>query len=151
MFGCSSTRSPELDYLYRQARRRLPLDAVDDVVQETALAAWQMAGTRERAGARTWVCGVLRHKVADFYRRDPGWLWEMLNEDAPHQAMDGEDAHLLRMVLWRIPRDYSHVLWLRFYAGLTLAEVGTALGISAEAARGRYKRAMTALRQEWLA
>lgn len=151
MFDYSSTRCPDLDYLYRRAEQLLPVDVVDDVVQETALAAWQARGSRERAGVRTWLGGVLRHKVADFYRRDPGWLWEMVSDEFPHQAVDVEDAHLLRMLLWRIPRDYSHILWLRFYAGLTLAEVGTALGISADAARGRYKRAVSALRQEYMA
>jgi len=150
MFDCFSTRCPDLEWLYSQAARRLPVDVVDDVVQETALAAWQMRETRERAGVRTWLGGVLRHKVADFYRRDPGWLWEMLVDDW-HSATDNEDAHMLRMLLCRIPRDYSRVLWLRFYAGLTLEEVGTAMGISTDAARGRYRRAMSALREEYLA
>ena len=139
----------ELPWLYRQAAQRLPVDAVDDVVQETALAAWQMRDSRERAGVRTWLNGILRHKIADFYRRDAGWRWEMMSDDLP-QAVDVEDAHLLRMVLFRIPRDYTSVLWLRFYAGLTLEEVGIAMGISAEAARGRYRRAMGALREEWI-
>lgn len=150
MFDSYSTRCPDLEYLYRQATRRLPVDVVDDVVQETALAAWQARGSRERAGMHTWLSGVLRHKVADFYRRDPGWLWEMLDDDW-HQATDSEDAHMLRMLLWRIPRDYSHVLWLRFYAGLTLDEVGIAMGISTDAVKGRYRRAVSALREEWLA
>lgn len=149
MFDCCSTRCPDLEYLYRRARQLLPVDAVDDVVQEAALAAWKMRETRKRAGVRTWLNGILRHKIADFYQRDPGWLWEMMSDDLP-QAVDIEDAHLLRMVLFRIPRDYTSVLWMRFYAGLTLEEVGMAMGISAEAARGRYRRAMGALREEWM-
>lgn len=151
MFDCCSTRCPDLEWLYARAAQRVPVDVVDDVVQETALAAWQMRDSRERAGVRTWLSGVLRHKVADFYRRDPGWRWEMLTDDLPHQTVDSEDAHMLRMLLWRIPRDYSHVLWLRFYAGLSLAEVGNVMGISVDAVKGRYKRAVNALRQEWLA
>ena len=151
MFDCFSTRCPDLEWLYSQAARRLPVDVVDDVVQETALAAWQQAETRDRAGVRTWLNGILRHKVADFYRRDPGWLWEMVSDEFPRQAVDVEDAHLLRMLLCRIPRDYTHVLWLRFYAGLTLEEVGRAMGISTDAARGRYRRAVSALREEYLA
>ena len=149
MFDCCSTRCPDLEWLYARAAQRVPVDVVDDVVQETALAAWQMRDSRERAGVRTWLSGVLRHKVADFYRRDPGWLWEMMSDDLAHPV--GEDVYLLRMLLWRIPRDYTHVLWLRFYAGLTLEEVGKAMGISTDAARGRYRRAMSALREEWLA
>lgn len=150
MFDCYSIKCPDLEYLYRRAGQLLPVDAVDDVVQETALAAWQMRESRERAGVRTWLCGILRHKVADFYRRDAGWLWEMLADDW-HQATDSEDAHMLKMLLWRIPRDYTHVLWLRFYAGLTLEEIGKAMGISLDAVKGRYRRAVSALRQEWQA
>jgi len=126
------------------------LDAVDDVVQETALAAWQSYGSRQRAGVHTWLGGILRHKTADFYRRDPGWQWTRLHDETP-DAPHGEASLLLRLMMQRLPGDYGRVLWLRFWGGLSLPEVGTALGISADAARGRYKRALTALRQEWLA
>lgn len=152
MFDCSSTRCPDLEYLYRRAGQLLPVDAVDDVVQEAALAAWQMQTTRERAGVRTWLCGVLRHKVADFYRRDAGRLWVAVDgvDDVAH-VPDGEDVRLLRMLLWSIHAEYAQILWLRFYAGLTFDEVGVAMGISTDAARGRYRRAVSALREEYLA
>lgn len=140
----------DLPWLYARAAQRVPADAVDDVVQETALAAWQQAETRERAGVRTWLNGILRHKVADFYRRDPGWGWETLDGDVVG-AEHSEGRMLLRMLLWRIPVDYRRVLWLRFYGGLSLKEVGSAMGISAEAARARCRRAIGALREEYFA
>jgi len=45
-------------------------DVAEDLVQETYLAAFQgMHQFEERSSARTWLIGILRHKVADFFRR----------------------------------------------------------------------------------
>ena len=150
MFGSCSTRCPDLDWLRGQALRRLPEHIVDDVVQETLLAGWRGAATRERASARTWLNGVLRHKIADFYRRDDSaWLVEMQEREWA-KAVDLNDAHLLRFMLRDLPRHYEDILWLHFWAGLTLPECATALGCSVDAAKSRYRRAITAARRWWL-
>lgn len=45
-------------------------ELADDAVQETLLAAWQSAATFEgKAGLRTWLIGILKHKIADHWRR----------------------------------------------------------------------------------
>src|SRR6266403_73422 len=59
------------DYLYKYACFRLRDPAVaEDIVQETLLAAIQaykkFAG---RGSERTWLVGILRHKIIDQYRR----------------------------------------------------------------------------------
>lgn len=42
----------------------------DDAVQETLLAAWQSSANFEgKAGLRTWLIGILKHKIADHWRR----------------------------------------------------------------------------------
>ncbi len=150
MFDCSSIKSPDVDWLRYRAARRLPVDAVDDVVQETLLAGWRGAATRERASARTWLTGVLRHKIADYYRSDDSaWLVEMQERDWA-RAVDVEDAHLLRFMLRDLPRHYEHVLWLRFWGGLSFQECGIAMGLSLEAAKSVYRRAISAARRWWL-
>ena len=58
------------DMLYRYAlvRVRKP-EVAEDLVQETLLAAWQ--GRKEYAGKsaeRTWLVGILRHKIMDHLR-----------------------------------------------------------------------------------
>lgn len=146
MFGSCSTRSPDLDWLRRQAARRLPVDVVDDVVQETALAAWQGVATRERAGAHTWLIGILRHKVADYYRRDGAALVEL--QDWHCTRSDGEVW--VRLLLADLPERYARVLWLRFWGGLSFAEVGKVMGCSLEAAKSVYRRAVCAAREWWL-
>jgi RNA polymerase sigma-70 factor (ECF subfamily) len=58
------------DYLYRYALARLrdPHQA-EDVVQETLLAAMQSGGFSGKASARTWLTGILKHKIIDQFRR----------------------------------------------------------------------------------
>jgi RNA polymerase sigma-70 factor (ECF subfamily) len=59
------------DYLYRYALFRLrDSTTAEDIVQETLLAAFQahkkFAG---RGSERTWLTGILKHKIIDHYRR----------------------------------------------------------------------------------
>jgi RNA polymerase sigma-70 factor (ECF subfamily) len=58
--------------LFRYALLHLrDADLAEDVVQETLLAALQSdAGFAERSSLRTWLIGILKHKIADQQRRD---------------------------------------------------------------------------------
>jgi len=57
--------------LFRYALLQLrDIELADDVVQETLLAAWQAPGVFEgKATLRTWLIGILKHKIADHWRR----------------------------------------------------------------------------------
>ncbi|MGZ8928883.1 MAG: sigma-70 family RNA polymerase sigma factor [Methylobacter sp.] len=45
-------------------------ELADDAVQETLLAAWRSSSDFEgKAGLRTWLIGILKHKIADHWRR----------------------------------------------------------------------------------
>jgi RNA polymerase sigma-70 factor (ECF subfamily) len=57
-------------YLARIARRKLRDAAdVEDVVQETLIAAWQArSGFRGQSALRTWLVGILQHKIVDLVR-----------------------------------------------------------------------------------
>ena len=58
------------DYLYRFALARLRDEHLaEDVVQETLLAAMQGGGYSGKASARTWLTGILKHKIIDQFRR----------------------------------------------------------------------------------
>ena len=59
------------DYLYRYALFRLrDTAAAEDAVQETLLAALQAhARYAGRGSERTWLVGILKHKIADHFRR----------------------------------------------------------------------------------
>src|ERR1051325_9770151 len=58
------------DYLYRYALMRLRDPALaEDVVQETLLAALQSRHAYQgRSAERTWLTGILKHKLVDHFR-----------------------------------------------------------------------------------
>lgn len=75
-------------YLVRFARRQLSDFAlVEDVVQETLLAALQGAGRFEhKASARTWLTSILVRRIAD------GVRLQSRRPSAPHDAEDEHDG-----------------------------------------------------------
>ncbi len=75
------------DYLFRMARRQLHSDELaEDAVQETLLAAL-VAHARYAGDAspRTWLTGILKHKIVDQIRR------QMREVEIPRDQ-DGEEA-----------------------------------------------------------
>src|SRR5712692_7859296 len=59
------------DILYRYALERVRKpDIAQDLVQETFLAAVRTID-RFRGGStvRSWLCGILKHKICDYYRK----------------------------------------------------------------------------------
>lgn len=75
------------DYLFRVARRQLHSDELaEDAVQETLLAAWAArARYAGEASPRTWLTGILKHKIVDTIRR------QVREVEIPRDA-DGEEA-----------------------------------------------------------
>ncbi|TAK64207.1 sigma-70 family RNA polymerase sigma factor [Methylobacter sp.] len=63
--------SAQRPILFRYALLQLrDRELADDAVQETLLAALQSASDFEgKAGLRTWLIGILKHKIADHWRR----------------------------------------------------------------------------------
>lgn len=62
----------------------------------------------------------------------------------PHGAME---AKKVRLLLDKLPLDYREALMLRFHEGLSMNEVGHALGISASGAKMRVHRGLSKLRE----
>ena len=79
-------------YLLRVARLQLRDEALaEDVVQETLLAALSGAGFSGKSSLRTWLTGILKHKIVDAIRRkqrEPTVASEFGDVDA---EMDIED------------------------------------------------------------
>jgi RNA polymerase sigma-70 factor, ECF subfamily len=89
------------DYLYRFALARLrdPHQA-EDVVQETLLAAIQNQTYEGKSSPRTWLTGILKHKIIDLIRRQMREQPLEHADDLPDEpGMDDffteEDAHWL--------------------------------------------------------
>ena len=57
-------------YLFRVAKLQLRDDALaEDVVQETLLAALSGSGFSGKSSLKTWLTGILKHKIVDVIRR----------------------------------------------------------------------------------
>lgn len=84
------------DYLFRYAMMRLRDEsAAEDLVQETLLAAIQsMSSYSGKAAERTWLTGILKHKIVDHYRRS-----------GKEQQLSTDDGELLSEVEKFFERD----------------------------------------------
>lgn len=133
-------------------------DLAEDVVQETLLAALQAAaGFAERASLRTWLIGILKHKIADQQRRRARetQLFELdrigpdedIEEDlfnaeggwhSPPKAWSHPEQSLEQEEFWRIyewcqqslPLRQAKVFMLRELVGLEPEEICKELGFS---------------------
>lgn len=165
-------------YLLLVASGELPHDlrakiAPSDVVQETLVRAQQgirrFSGNSE-AEFRAWIRQILLHYSAHVgrsyrqtARRDvarevsldaPGqWrgrIEQLVADFTPPVARIErlDQAALLQRALERAPSTYRRVLMLRTVEELPFADVGEVLGVSAEAARKLWVRAIAALQRE---
>jgi RNA polymerase sigma-70 factor (ECF subfamily) len=91
------------DALYGFAYMRLrDRDTAEDLVQETLLAAWR---SRERFAAnsaeRTWLIGILKHKLADHWRQAARQPNEPLDPDIADDLIE-QTFDMSRRGHWRV-------------------------------------------------
>jgi len=77
------------DYLYGFAFSRVRDEWVaEDLVQETLLAAMQsVRNFQEKSSERTWLCGILKHKIIDHYRKSSREV-ELTEEESDMSSYD---------------------------------------------------------------
>jgi RNA polymerase sigma-70 factor (ECF subfamily) len=90
------------DYLFRFALMRVGNEsAAEDLVQETLLAALSAERRRSwQSSERTWLTGILKHKIVDHFRRI--WREQPLEDDPPDDLPDepGMDEHFTANGRW---------------------------------------------------
>lgn len=160
----------ERPYLLRYASLQLrDAHAAEDVVQETLLAALAgEAGFGGRSNLRTWLTGILKHKIVDAIRRlsrespvDPeGAGFEELFNERGHwagfpPAWDNPDASLgekqffraLQECLDRLPAKTAQVFLMREHLGYETADICKELGVTPTHCWVLLYRARMALRE----
>jgi RNA polymerase sigma-70 factor, ECF subfamily len=135
------------DYLLRFARRRLRDTPLAEDVVHDALAAVCEGRVRfaQRSSLRTWLVGILKHKIADVLRgpRQPASLDAMLeDDDAPpspalvHEADPCLHAEQRQRLAWvqarleTLPAPLRHTFEMHVLWGHSAPEVCAALNIS---------------------
>ena len=141
-----------------------------DLVQQTFLEAQHAIASfrgREPAELRAWLVRILRHNVYDFVQRFRGTGVRQIDREvslqvATCQTMQGllvedslpcenaqanEELELLAQAFDQLPCEYRGVLRWRHCADLSFSEIGKRLGLSENAARKLWVRAIEKLRQ----
>ncbi len=155
LYPLSELADPDLRRsLERMARRAVPPQEVDDLVQEALTEAIAAKGElREPRHLRHWLGGVVRHKCIDYHRRQGR---ELLAEppDAGREPDEGEGRELLRWAEGNLPggrHDQQTFEWLlREGDGEQLEEIARSESMPAERVRQRVARLRRFLRERWV-
>lgn len=77
------------DYLYAFAFSRVRDEFLaEDLVQDTLLAAIESKNAfQSKSSEKTWLCGILKHKIVDYYRRSSREV-ELTDEEADMSSYD---------------------------------------------------------------
>lgn len=169
------------DYLYRLALLELRNEAqAEDAVQETLLAALRgYAGFDGRASERTWLTGILKHKIVDIIRRDKrearldptpansgespdidellfnakgDWISPPADWGDPDQALEQKRFwEAFATCLKKLPAEMALMFSMREISGMDTAEICKVLEISATNGWVRLHRARLSLKEclEW--
>jgi len=145
-----------LPIVYNRLRAKLPFEAVEDVAQQVFVGAVRGLGRyREQSTFRTWILSIAHNKVVDYYRRNkrqPETTPFDPDVEGPTDSSEArgawEDRVLVRIALDRLSDHYQEILLLRFAEGMRFKGIARTLGISLEAAKSRYRRAVAAIAKE---
>ncbi len=160
-------------YLLRYASLQLRTrEAAEDAVQETLLAALAAEGSfAGRSNLRTWITGILKHKIIDAIRRssrerpldgadgeasvedfdalfDETGHWREPPQDWPAEALEQKEFLLaLEKCLGLLPARTGQVFMMREHLGAETAEICKELGITSTHCWVLLYRARMALRE----
>ena len=151
------------DPIYSYVRHRLTprLERVDDVVQDVFVAALgSLAAFRGSAPLRTWLLGIARHKVEDYYRRELREPVPLAEPESPDEPPGDEEpiedridrtraAERTQRVLRLMPHAYSAALLWRYWENRSVREIADATGKTEKAVERVLARARTRFRELW--
>ena len=165
------------DYLFRYALIRVQNETTaEDLVQDTLLAALSALHNRSgQSSERTWLTGILKHKIVDHFRR--GWREQPLEDDVPANVPDepgldeffAEDGHwadkpsawghpyrsleqshffeVLQTCIQRLSPRLAEIFVLKEFDEMSNEEICKELGVSATNVWVMLYRARMGLRQ----
>jgi RNA polymerase sigma-70 factor, ECF subfamily len=129
------------DWIYSFVRYRLAprTEMVEDLMQETLLAAWQsLPNFRGDSSLRSWVLGIARHKVEEYYRRsirnaelpdEEESVAELAVTPMPEQQLDlAIQQERVHSTLARMPEAYGLALLWRYRDGKSAREMAELTG-----------------------
>jgi RNA polymerase sigma-70 factor, ECF subfamily len=150
------------DYVYPFVHSRLAprAEAVEDLMQEILLAAWQsLANFRGDAMLRSWVLGIARHKVEDYYRKRIREAETEENEDSASEPAvtpffdEQLDAAIqqnrVQKTIGLLPEPYALVLLWRYRDEKSIREMAELTGKTEKAIERLLARARWNFKKRW--
>jgi RNA polymerase sigma-70 factor, ECF subfamily len=122
--------------------------AAEDVMQETFTQMWRSPNgfAPERGTLRTYVFGVARKRVAEWWRNRGSADGGAIEERTECKT---ETASLVGDAFQRLPEEQRSLLWLREVEGQSYAELAQILEVPVGTVRSRLFTAREELRKVW--
>lgn len=150
------------DWIYPFVRRRLVprAELVEDLMQEILVAAWQaLPNFRGDANLRSWVMGISRHKLEDYYRKkirelevteDDDCLTEPSITQTIDQRLDSAARQeKVQRTLAQLPEAYALVLMWQYRDEKSIREMAQLTGKTEKAIERLLARARESFRRRW--
>ena len=149
------------DWVYSFVRYRLTprTEMVEDLTQETLLAAWQsLPNFRGDGNLRSWVLGIARHKVEEHYRRSIREVASPEEDSVPElaetpmleQQLDSAmRQERIQATLGLLPEAYGLALLWRYRDGKSAREMAELTGKTEKAIERLLARARENFRRRW--
>ena len=150
------------DWIYPFVCRRLAprMEIVEDLMQEILISAWQnLHNFRAEAGLRTWILGIARHKIEDYYRRllrevevqedDSDTENLALNPQMEEKLEVAADHERVERTLAHLPEAYKLALVWRYRDGKSTREMAKLTGKTEKAIERLLARARDSFKKRW--
>jgi RNA polymerase sigma-70 factor (ECF subfamily) len=136
---------------------------VEEIVQETVVAAWRGWNTFEHKSSYfTWLCRISLNKISDYYRDQVNRksrivvpIIEALTE-ADTKTLSPEESLALKDLRKSVNKcldsmapEKRKLLQFRYWHDLSYSEISSLLGISERAVEGRIYRAKSEFSKIW--
>lgn len=140
-----------LPKVHNNVSKFVPETDVDDVTQDVFMSLLDALNSFEgRSTFSTWFHRITMNKVADYHRkafRNREDFSEIQMNTSFNPWNETDEELTIEEVLRSIPDKYKQIIILKFSKGLTFGEISELLGLSYEATRSRYRRAIAMARK----
>ena len=128
-------------------------DLAQDALQNTLLKMWQHLPDLRADGLKAWLVKVMIHEVQHQHRKnrtplpDAAQGLEMAEQplEAAAAAVRSEERLELRQALDTLPQEQREAVILKYFAGLTIAEIAAAVNCREGTVKSRLHRALECL------
>jgi len=133
----------------------------EELTDDILLAAYKSRSTfRGRSSEFSWICGIAKHKITDYYRKKKiktilfsvSPVFEEIADKALGPERDYLKAEMkdeVKRTLEEINKGYKKILRLKYIEGLKVKQIAGILKISIKAVESRLIRAKKQFKEDW--